>query len=129
MHYIMRKEKKLWWKEPDTKGFRRREEQLCFSLFWQSNDTVPGSRGTWPRTVWEQMQYSMFLSEIKETKGKGKQKEIKLKSVLLDLHFHHSAWSLKSIDRALLISKLFDSELKEKEKMCGMAQSSLASQL
>lgn len=122
----MRKEKKLWWKEPDTKGARRREQLFSF-LFWQPNDTVPDSGGSQPRIVWEQMQYTMFLSEIKESKGKGKQKEIKLRSVLPDLHFLHSAWSLKSRDRTLLISKGFDSELKEKEKICGTGQSSRAS--
>lgn len=125
----MRKGKKLWWKKPDTKGARRREEQLCSFLLWQPNDTVPGSGGSRPRTVWGQMQYSMFLSEIKESKGKGKLKEMRLRSVIPDLHFLNSAWSLKSTDRTLLISKGFDSELKEKEKMCSMVQSSLASQL
>ena len=66
----MRKEKKSWWKEPAIKEARRTEEQLCSLVFWQSNDTVPGSCGSWPRTAWEQMEYSMFLSENEEVREK-----------------------------------------------------------
>lgn len=128
----MRKEKKIWWKEPAIKGARKTAEQPCSFLFWQPNDTVPGSSGSWPRTVWEQMEYSMFLSEIKASKGKEKQKEMKIRSVLPDLHFLHSAWSrvLWSLQRE---PHWFQMDLiqspKEEEKACGMAESSPASWL
>lgn len=93
---------------------------------------VPGSGGSWQRTVWEQMEYTMFHSEIRASKGKEKQKEMKLRAVLPDLHFPHSAWSrvLWSLQRELRWFQInLIQSLKQEEKTCGMAESSLPSWL
>lgn len=108
----------------------RTGEQLRSFLFWQPRDTVPGSGGSWPGAAWEQMEYGMFFSGITASKGKAKQNTVRLRSVLPDRHFLHSAPS-----RALSGPQRYPHWLqmdliwspKEEEKPWSMAEISLAS--
>lgn len=110
------------WERERTSGGREPRERKtnCALLIWKSNDTVPGSGGSQPRTAWEQMEYGMFPSEIKANKKiKGKAAQISTSWSALPTPYLIQS-SLKSTESVPLISNRFNSEPKEGVK--NMAQ-------
>lgn len=109
LHYIMRKEKKFWWKETATKGE-------------QKNNCAPsssGSPGTWcqalvahgPRLLENRWSMACSFLELQQGKSKAKRNEAQISTswpALPPQCFIQS--SLKSTERSPLISNGFDSE-------------------